>query len=798
VRGASSPISGLCLAFIGVLVSQQVQAGEFERWQQRYRPALPAIRGEVLEPRVQGLAPGIGARTVGDQIFISDHAALQLRPVLLRHELAHVYFSRACPGFAQVPGGVFMSEAFAQWASQDEKRIAGASGDLDSQVPYQSHAIAWAREFGLQKEPDAARLDANVARLLLSLRRSEDRVDDFFRGLFRECHGVGLTGGKSPVELPAFLKLAETPAESSQEGRSHFLFLHAATGVLRGDIEQAALRQPVASMMKPFLLGLSDHAPATVRPRMGVLWECLKLPAFQGIPRISWREALQGSCNGYFMGADAAVPWTPGLQARWFAFWQSLGAIQLAGAGSVAQAIGVQPGGSVSLQELLAGYIRLDEVQGPAGAGRDLLEALRDTPRIGTLAGVDGSGWFLSAGIGLKSGTVRDAVGRPEQGWIVAVGPRDLDGRLKWVAAIHQQGASPSLMLGEFQQRLRAVLTQTSSGEFEEARVQLAALVPEARIEMGCRDVGPMVYHARERSFIYHTPGHWLSSERQEAGDRVSCGAGPLLLRSSAFLRKGAEANIREYDGRWIEWGTLAPTGRSATGVLSPRTTGAAQRARRGSRLVLSTGLQSYIEAVLASEYAEGRGATLEALSRAVRLNVREGAARRHPGQNALCDSTHCQTFQGRWRGAALAGTEERISRAVRDSLDWQPQGGAARWAPFSAGGRGPWSRVVALDDINSALRLGVDPGAVVVELKKLRERSCDRLRGGLQLLSCPTEIRARDGAVEFKGRGAGHGLGLDLVRADEMAAEGRTAQEIWSAFFGRSRAANPEVDPYH
>jgi hypothetical protein len=65
----------------------------------------------------------------------------------------------------------------------------------------------------------------------------------------------------------------------------------------------------------------------------------------------------------------------------------------------------------------------------------------------GTLAGLPDAPFFDARRIALKTGTVRDARGVPHDGWIVAVGPRDADGRPAFLAAVHGSGRAPASLL---------------------------------------------------------------------------------------------------------------------------------------------------------------------------------------------------------------------------------------------------------------------------------------------------------------------------------------------------------------
>jgi hypothetical protein len=109
-----------------------------------------------------------------------------------------------------------------------------------------------------------------------------------------------------------------------------------------------------------------------------------------------------------------------------------------------------------------------------------------------------------------------------------------------------------------------------------------------------------------------------------------------------------------------------------------------------------------------------------------------------------------------------------------------------APWFPFSLGGRTPWQKWVSMRDINFALKLGLDAAAVSGELhRKLKDAvACERIRNALKLSSCPSEARPSGEGIQFSGTGQGHGAGLDLLLAEELAQEGRSVEQIWERAF--------------
>ena len=761
-------------------------AGHFGEWDAKYRSSFQPLSHAGITIEVGSLPRGIGARTLRSRVVISQLAEPELHPRLVAHELGHVYFERACPSALVSRGGAFLSESYAQWASRDHLRIGrGAAGDDGI---YASQAIQWLQAQGMQKLPDPANLDRQVARVLITQRTAEQesRLDEFWRSFFSACRGIAGVSGElqesSPAEALLKLLTGATPGFGREE--PDFAYLDDLTGDITNSLgrmlphsSDPTQRYPVASHLKPVLVALASESRREIPLGAGALWECLKIPGFKNHvgPRLDWREALLGSCNGFFTGEASLIRWDAALSTRWREFWLSVGASRdLAGASSVQEAIGLLPGATVSLREVLGAYRRLHRLQfRGAPAGSQVIDTLRNTASRGTLAGLPDSDWFLQSDIALKSGTVRDSQGRPEHGWIVAIGPRGQEGFPAWYAATHQQGASPSQLLGEFRARLTSRLKETEASHPESLRVQLGTVVAEERLAIGCREGGLMISRS-ESDWNFLDAGQFLEAHALSQGDRVSCSSGLILLRSPDF-KIGIETphgRERAYPGRQVTWVVRERVG-SQTGPI--------KRARLGSRLVLETAAESYVRDVIAAEFPEGREATLGALARAVYLNAIRGGTHRHPAQGAVCDSTHCQVYLGRTSGSeALLGRIERAVSALQ--AGGMGHSRTAKWFPFSLGGRSAWQKVVALNNINRLLNVGTDALAVSRELeRRLKEPvSCERIRNALKLPSCPEKADAVAGGVQFSGAGQGHGAGLDLLRAEELAQEGRSAEEIW------------------
>jgi hypothetical protein len=196
-----------------------------------------------------------------------------------------------------------------------------------------------------------------------------------------------------------------------------------------------------------------------------------------------------------------------------------------------------------------------------------------------------------------------------------------------------------------------------------------------------------------------------------------------------------------------------------------------AQKARRGSEFVFRTSLDLYAGGVLAAEDAHVTGSAREALLRVVAHNVTH-AESRHAGR-PVCDTTHCQAFQGTVQPKPLD-----LSALAKPDLRW------AGWLPFSQGGDEPWTEKKTVAEVGALLgappsHLRFEPGLVYYAATEQEgdalyeaqgRMGCERLRGPLHLPSCPLSAQMDGAWIVFEGRGRGHGVGLDVEQSKKSA----------------------------
>lgn len=230
-------------------------------------------------------------------------------------------------------------------------------------------------------------------------------------------------------------------------------------------------------------------------------------------------------------------------------------------------------------------------------------------------------------------------------------------------------------------------------------------------------------------------------------------------------------------------------------------------------RLLLTDPL-TYTDAVSESEGGGLPKAALEALRAVVFWNVTRGRARHplfhrdgwmknfSPFLPKVCDTTHCMVFMGeieipdefdgRKRGKRYAQPSQHLL-TVLDQLDAKRPLSDRGWFEFSTGGNNRWKRSFLLSEVKVKLNLSELSG-----VKRFRRRdgavelhieapggdhtiSCDDFSLRLDLPSCPSDVsqNVENSTLDLEGVGAGHGRGLSLLEASELARGGATAEEI-------------------
>ena len=495
---------------------------------------------------------------------------------------------------------------------------------------------------------------------------------------------------------------------------------------------------PFGSTLKPFLVaGAEGETPVLAPDRGDPAWRCGE--AMPG--RMDAAQALLRSCNGWFL-AWAAEDARVVTFGRWGPALLELGLSGLPSDAS--EAIGVRPRLHISALGLAQAYRLLAE------ARPDLLDVLSRNAREGTLSRLGASDALR--GVALKTGTVLDPEANPRLGWIAAV---DDD----VVVVMARAGMPPRA----FAHLLAGALGEARAPARAAARVQVFGLVAAGEVQARCpghgfalAPSGPVLLEDLEVPLL----------ERSRAGP-LACAGGPWLVRLPGAWVPRPYAGVFSLDP--------APSPLAA----SPGTA-REMKARRGSDLVFRTTRLLYAAGVAAAEDASLKGEARVALARVADCNARHSP---HRGR-AVCDTTHCQVFQG--TPAPLS--EDR--RALAAPL------GALRWLPFARGGDEPWHEERSVEAVEAVLgrqarAYRFASGRVLflassTDGKDLWEEEralpCEALRGPLKLPSCPNGARVANGRVLFEGRGVGHGEGLDVEWAKRS---GLGADEILERAYG-------------
>jgi len=208
------------------------------------------------------------------------------------------------------------------------------------------------------------------------------------------------------------------------------------------------------------------------------------------------------------------------------------------------------------------------------------------------------------------------------------------------------------------------------------------------------------------------------------------------------------------------------------------------------SKLVLTTDLESYVDAVLASEAQDLRGEAGDAMRAVIAWNAIHGRLR-HPETRSVCDSTHCMVFMG--NAGQSSGRSGKTRPELIRLLDEIAAERGLEWLPFSKGGAEPWE--VRMPQTEAARITGE---SALLDIRRERNRNgavsihlyygegeetvpCDLFRLKMKMSSCPESIAYNAGSNEwvFRGTGTGHGQGLAVERTRELAKMGLPAARI-------------------
>ncbi|MGE5359902.1 MAG: SpoIID/LytB domain-containing protein [Bacteroidales bacterium] len=255
-------------------------------------------------------------------------------------------------------------------------------------------------------------------------------------------------------------------------------------------------------------------------------------------------------------------------------------------------------------------------------------------------------------------------------------------------------------------------------------------------------------------------------------------------------------------------------------------------RLRAGSYEVTSVPLEEYVARVVAGEAAPRSSAsTLEAIAIAVRTFAVVNLARHQLDGFNLCDQTHCQVM-----AVATAATRQAAEATAGRVLLYRGAP-APVFYTASCGGRSElpedvwprasnlpflkrhkesqcressaWQSQMSADDLLRALHGAGFTGAALRNVKVTRRSGSgraavlriegllpgqitgDELRlavgrhvGWQYLKSTAFDVKRKGSVYRFSGHGSGHGVGMCLIGATRMGAEGKTAAAILKEYF--------------
>ncbi len=699
------------------------------------------------------LPPHLLARSTPGRIELRPQTlrALDERGVLaLRHEVVHQWLWQRCP---QSSRDRLFHEALA--------------------VAFSGEVEAWRRQ-GYLTTPQAvqvlkrADLDTPAARQALARLVSEgEGVSSALR------RGLSRCADEAPwVDLD----VRDLADDDHVVGDDALVVMSTATGEILEMSGAARSLMPVGSTLKPFIVhaALADGvALPTLSPRANEpLWAC------GGDLRVGPKEALLQSCNGWFLDVEAALmangrgplgAFGPAFVARGMRALPT----DMSEAIGVRSALRVSPVAMAELWRVL--MLSSSTSRGPAGL--DVREVLKAR---GTLDGAEAID--VLAGMSAKTGTVRDSASRPILGVLVASDDELVVVRTR--RGVAGRGASADVAAAVRRHRHR---------QLQPVAVQVFGLVPADDVVARCAgtlmtvtSVPTLVPDANRGTSLRaltrgqspSSPSSPSSRSSSSSSSTAVCVGGPMMVTPTSGRDE------RAYAGTFI----FAPP--AAVAVVDDSATARQRAARRGSDFVFRTSRGAYAAGVVRAEDAAIRGEARVALLKVVDHNVDAGGAR-HPGR-PVCDTTHCQTFLG-------SVAVDDVAKAALGSA--YVAGDARRWLPFSQGGDVAWQESRPAPQLRAAVgafvSVHVKDGAVVVVRQRVGRDGpyddaepfdCERLRSRLRLPSCPSAVRIDGDDVIFEGKGAGHGLGLDVEAAKKAAAAGQSAQQLLDGAYATSK----------
>lgn len=666
-----------------------------------------------------------------------------------RHELAHVFLSQKCS--TQTNSDEFLiQEVFAQWITRDYVTLAVKQKDF----PFKRSAINYLSQN--EYSGDRNKLENAVARLLM-VDGKESRYQDYFKNLFKICTKDRSKMSSFFKKINEILKLENLPNKKSV---IDFVLVDGLSNKVIKKSGKTETQFPIGSTLKPFLLGTVKKLSQPIYSRSDQSWACPAVPSEGSNRNWEWQEALRKSCNGFFI--DHKFNNTDWLDFINTSKNLGIGLVNEDIAPNILQLIGLLNGVKLSLTEMVSIYRYLGV------ATPYVIDALKETPITGTVSQFGEADWFRKNAIAIKTGSVRSAYGVPLESWMVAIGP-SVGKRPSFIAVIHGAGVGTSKLSEELYRRLRGERLLR-----EMAQVQILGLVSPDRIVFLC-ERGKLLEENALGNVVF-LKNKQISGHEAKEDHRYSCPDGKLIAE---FPNRKGQKISRKYFGE-VLISSIESTRHKGRFTPNHRE----QKARQGSRFILHTSRENYLKEVIGSEFPRGRSEVLRVLSEMAWKNHQHSP---HEGR-PVCDTTHCQLFG---HGGEIPPTlDKKLSKNIKNNIMSKSDLLEDRWHFFYLGGERKWQKKISkklieskLDMINIRKIELRDQDIIITNSKGTENIQCELVRNQLNLLSCPnTAIQDKDSWL-FTGNGEGHGKGINLEKANAMAAEGKTAKQIADFF---------------
>jgi hypothetical protein len=716
--------------------SLEKTANDFWFAEEQYWKVVPA--DHELEIDFSLVSTDHVAQTRQNRINFNVYTAPKDMGVTLKHEVAHVFFNRYCPGLTDP----FAQELFAYWRSDDYLRL------LYGQKQLFAKADAF-RELK-QNSPFGNSKAISVARLINELVKKDQEAElkNWFTDVFKQCQDSAFLKKQFALAGEFINRLQGNQVNQSNTNDYGFLVFDSLANESLYSEGNWQKKQTVGSTLKPLAVSFFKDIKTVKAPKKTVEWECGK----SAQPKWDYKKALNYSCNGFFLDTKMK----PGEMSS---YTHTLNALTNSSYQpewlNMADAIGLWPTIQLDLLDLAKVYDYILETN------PNTISILKQTPIAGTLSESKEADWFIQHGISLKSGTTTQLDLSIEKGFLVAVFNT---GSAPKIAVLYRAGNRPIDLLPELKAKIEKYISYVDSP----AQVQVLSSFQLNSVDVSCPTI------LLKNGAATSTVGKLDLQNMKSAKTRLGCAGAPF------------EVSAKDQISRKL-YGDLTFRSGTANAPLDQARSEKNARARRGSELVLHTSEWHYLRSVYFSESGNYRQELKKAMLLVFKNNLTFWKSKKEP----ICDTTICQVFNLHY---------EQIKPDQKKQVDdlileiGSSHLGAKNWLEFSLGGTDEWTQSVTLKNISEYLKTAVpadlsgtktgDEFTFDANGQKISV-SCEKLRTYFKLRSCPDAITSLNTEnAEFKGRGEGHERGMDLTVANQLAIQGFNFDQIIEAFY--------------